>query len=103
MIRMIRKGTFNQWLIRTGSRWRLTRSIAGGVATVRVLTVDNVSGAGGSSISFEVDLYLAVPAGVETFYVRSTSDPGVEVQLAVAGAQPRAVNRSNTLFEASPQ
>lgn len=62
------------------------------------IRLDTSSAGGESSLGFEVALYLEVPPGANTFFARSVSDPGVEVQLALGNSEPQAVNSSETLF-----
>ena len=50
------------------------------------------------TLSFTVRLFLVGQPGIDTFYVRSDSDPGVEVELSVADSVPQVVDQSQTLF-----
>ncbi len=58
----------------------------------------SAGGAGGSSLDFSIELFLAADAGIETFFLRSASDPGVEVTAQIGSAQPEAVNQAQTPF-----
>ena len=60
--------------------------------------LDTSAAGGGSQLAVAVALYLEVPPGADTFHARSTSDPGVEVQLALGNSEPQVVNNSGTLF-----
>lgn len=83
---------------------------ASGAVPIETLTVNNTeirlntssSGGGGSSLTMDLELFLEAPAGTSMFNVRSTSDPGVEVQLAVGNAEPQAVNQTQTAFQLNP-
>ena len=62
------------------------------------IRIETSAASGSASLSFTVGLFLVGQPGVDTFYVRSTSDTGVEVTLAVADSVPQAVNQTQTLF-----
>ncbi|MGI9578142.1 MAG: hypothetical protein ACR2OH_08095 [Microthrixaceae bacterium] len=62
----------------------------------------SAGGGTGSALSMSLALFVEVPSGATSFHVRSTSGPGVEVQLALGNAQPQTVNESETLFEVNP-
>lgn len=57
---------------------------------------------GGGTMSFTVNAYLVADPGISTFYLRTTSDPGVEVTAQVGNAVPQVVNQTNTLFSWNP-
>ena len=65
--------------------------------------VETSSASGAGTLSFTLQLFLVGQPGIETFYVRSSSDPGVEVMLAVADSQPQVVDQSQTLFSWNTQ
>lgn len=77
---------------------------------IDTLTVNNsqirlatsASGGTGASLSMSLDLFLELPAGTSSFYVSSSSNPGVEVQLAIGNSQPEVVNASQTPFAVDP-
>jgi hypothetical protein len=60
------------------------------------------SGGGGGTLTFTVALYLAAQQNLETFYLKSSSDPGVVVQAVIGEAQPQTVNSTPTLFSFNP-
>jgi hypothetical protein len=60
------------------------------------------SGAMSGSLSFSISLFLAADAGVSDFYLRSSSDPGVQVSAQVGNAQPQVVDQTDTLFAWAP-
>ena len=62
------------------------------------VALSSASDGGGGAMSFTVSLFVVGDPGVETFFLRSASDPGVEVTAQIGGAQPQVVNQSQTLF-----
>lgn len=56
------------------------------------------SGGGGGSLTFQLTAYLVAGADIKTFYLRSTSDPGVMVTATIGGSLPLLVNATQTLF-----
>ena len=59
-------------------------------------------GGGGGALSFQLAAYLVADSNIETFLLRSNSDPGVEVTAAVGNSVPQVVNQSQTLFSWYP-
>jgi hypothetical protein len=66
-------------------------------SSVKVSTVSS-GGGGGGALSFNVTLYLVAQAGIQSFSLRSLSDPGVMVQAQVGFAQPQMVNQTFSQF-----
>lgn len=64
--------------------------------SVKVSTVS--AGGGGGALSFNVTLYLVAQPGIQSFSLRSLSDPGVTVQAQVGFAQPQVVNQTFSQF-----
>lgn len=60
------------------------------------------SGGGGGTIAFSFSLYLVAGADVETFSLRSESDPGVEVAAQVGDSVSQVVTQTQTLFAWNP-
>jgi hypothetical protein len=60
------------------------------------------SQSGGSSLTFTLTAYLVAEENTTTFYLKSISDNGVEVQAAIGDATPQIINQSNTLFPWNP-
>jgi hypothetical protein len=60
----------------------------------------STSSSSGSSdaLTFNVGAYLVAGAGVESFYLKSSSDPGVEITAAIGNSKAQTVNTSQTLF-----
>lgn len=67
-----------------------------------VIFLTTSSGSGGGALSFQVSAYLVAAPDIGTFYLRSSSDPGVEVTVAVGNSVPQVVNQSQTLFSWNP-
>lgn len=55
-------------------------------------------GGGGGAVTFQLGAYLVGASGIETFYLQSSSDPGIEVTAAIGNSLPQFVNQSLTLF-----
>lgn len=70
--------------------------------TPSAIRLSTGAGGGQSAISGTLRAYLAAEADAETFSLRSTADPGVEVLAQVGDSQPQIVNRSETLFAWDP-
>ncbi len=66
------------------------------------IIIGTTAEAGGDSLTFVLELYLVGGAGIETFYLRSSSDPGVEVTAQIGNEVPQVVNDSQTLFLWNP-
>jgi len=64
----------------------------------QVTFLTTASGGIGSALSFTVQIYLAADSDISTFYLRSSSDPGVQVTAAIGNSFPQAVNQTDTLF-----
>lgn len=60
------------------------------------------SSGGGGSLTFQVSAYMVAKEGIGTFYLRSSSDPGVEVTAQIGDSVPQVVNTSQTLFSWNP-
>lgn len=71
-------------------------------AQVQVQTTAASGGSGGALI-FNVALYLVAGQGIQTFALRSRSDPGVQVLVSVGDQQPQVVNQTYTYFPWNPQ
>lgn len=56
----------------------------------------------GSTLTFRARMFLVGNDGVQLFYLRSFSDPGVEVTASVGNSIPQVVNLSQTLFSWNP-
>ena len=50
-----------------------------------------------------MSLYLVAEAGIDTFYLTSHSDAGVEVTAQLGDGRPNVVNQTRTLFAWAPQ
>ncbi|KPN90087.1 hypothetical protein [Pseudomonas nunensis] len=59
-------------------------------------------GGGAEALSFNLTLYLVAQAGIQTFGLRSVSDPGIYVVAGIGNSQPQAVNQTVTLFSWHP-
>jgi len=57
---------------------------------------------GGTSLTFTLNAWLVAEEGTSTFFLRSTSDPGIEVQAAIGNSLPQVINQTNTLFSWQP-
>jgi len=66
------------------------------------IIIDTTNQGSGDSLAFGLELYLVGGTGISTFYLRSSSDPGVEVTAAIGGSVPQTVNESQTLFSWNP-
>jgi hypothetical protein len=55
-------------------------------------------GGGGGALTFQVAAYLVAAPDIATFYLRSSSDPGVQVTAAIGNNVPQMVNPTQTLF-----
>ena len=66
--------------------------------TEETLSVQTTPAGGGGELTFAVSLYLVAEAGIETFYLRSNSDAGVEITAQLGDDQPEVVNQTPTLF-----
>ena len=66
--------------------------------TEDTLAVQTTAAGGGGELTFAVSLYLVADAGIETFYLRSNSDPGVEITAQLGDDQSEVVNQTPTLF-----
>lgn len=55
-----------------------------------------------SALSFSIRAYLVAEQGAETFYLRSASDPGIEVTAQLGDAAAVIVNQTQTLFAWDP-
>lgn len=53
---------------------------------------------GGGATTIEVVLYLVAEANIQTFSLRSSSDPSVSVRASLGFSQPMNVNQNPTLF-----
>lgn len=62
---------------------------------VAILTSSN---GGSGSLTVSLEAYLVAEAGISTFYLRSSSDPGIEITAFIANASPVVVNQTPTLF-----
>lgn len=60
------------------------------------------SGGGGGSLTFQVAAYLVAGAGISAFYLRSSSDPGIQVTAAIGNSVAQVVNQTQTLFSWDP-
>ena len=60
------------------------------------------SGGGGGSLTFQLNAYLVAATGISTFYLRSSSDPGLQVTAAIGNSTPQVVNQTQTLFSWNP-
>lgn len=60
------------------------------------------AGDGSVSLTFSVTLYLVAEPEISTFYLRSSSDPGVQVSVQIGNAVSRVVSQSNTLYSWYP-
>ncbi|WP_213939371.1 hypothetical protein [Pseudomonas sp. dw_612] len=58
---------------------------------------------GGGAFSFNLTLYLVAQAGIQTFGLRSASDPGVSVAAGIGNSQPQTIDQTVTLFPWNPQ
>jgi hypothetical protein len=56
----------------------------------------------GGALNFNMGAFLVGGAQIETFFLRSFSDPGVEVTAAIGDTTPQAVNQTDTLFAWHP-
>jgi hypothetical protein len=56
------------------------------------------SSGGGGALTFQLVAYLVAGENIKSFYLRSSSDPGVQVQVAIGGAAQQIVNQTQTLF-----
>ena len=68
------------------------------INTGEVVFLTTSSGGGGGSLTFLLSAYLVGAPNIETFYLASSSDPGVEVTAAIGNGLPQFVNQSQTLF-----
>ncbi|CAB5669231.1 Uncharacterised protein [Delftia tsuruhatensis] len=59
-------------------------------------------GGGGGALTFQVTAYLVAGTDIGTFYLRSSSDPGVQVTAAIGNSVPQVVNQTQTLFSWKP-
>lgn len=66
------------------------------------ITVRTTQGGSGSALTFTIGLYLVATPDTETFYLSSSSDPGVEVTAAIGDSIPQVVNQTQTLFSWNP-
>ena len=57
------------------------------------------SQSGGSALAFTLSGYLVGAPGIDTFYLKSNSDPGIDVMVQIGSAQPQTINQTNTLFQ----
>lgn len=55
-------------------------------------------GGSSSSLSFNVTAFFVADPSISTFYLRSSSDPGISVQVQIGNALPQVVNQTDTLF-----
>lgn len=67
-----------------------------------IIFLTTSGGGGGGALSFQVSAYLVAEPNIGTFYLRSSSDPGVEVTAAIGNSVPQVVNQSQTLFSWNP-
>jgi hypothetical protein len=74
-------------------------SVTGDTLTVQT----TAAGGGGGGLTFAVSLYLVAEAGIDTFYLKSVSDFGLEVTAQLGGGEPQIVNQTRTLFAWDPQ
>lgn len=63
-----------------------------------VIFLTTSGGGGGGSLSFQLNAYLVAASNIETFFLSSSSDPGIEVTAAIGNSVPQVVNQSQTLF-----
>lgn len=60
------------------------------------------SGGGSGALTFQVAAYLVAAEGINAFYLRSSSDPGIQVTAAIGNSVPQVVNQTQTLFSWKP-
>lgn len=66
--------------------------------TASDLKVSTSSQSGGEPLSFAMSLYLIGSPGIDTFYLASHSDPGIEIYVSIGNSEPQPVNEFDTLF-----
>lgn len=67
-----------------------------------VIFLTSSSGGGGGALTFRLSAYLVAASTIETFYLVSSSDPGIEVTAGIGNSVPQVVNQSATLFSWYP-
>lgn len=72
------------------------------VNSAQVVFLTTSQGGSGGALTFQVAAYLVANAGISTFYLRSSSDPGIQVTAAIGSSVPQVVNQTQTLFSWEP-
>ena len=60
------------------------------------------SGGSAGALTFQLTAYLVAGKDISAFYLRSSSDPGVQVTAAIGNSVPQVVNQTQTLFSWNP-